>query len=410
MNILVSNWTWYPSGGDWTYIDNLNRLYMEHGHQVVPFAMQDERNFFSDYSSYFIEKIDYKRLNSRNRLTNGFQVLTKSMYSWEAKKNLEKLLDEVRIDLAHLHLIHHYITPSILKVLKKRGIPVIWTLHDYTPICPQSTFISNDKVCEKCKGGRFYQCAINKCKKRSFMASSVAALGNYLDHYLDCYADVAYFICPSKFSYEKYKSHGFFCDKLVQLYHGYTIDGPLLEAKATVPGKKHILYVGRLEKIKGVLTLLKAMKMLPDIHLDLIGDGAYEEELKTYTIQNNLANVSFLGKKDKKEVWSSIQQAAFLVCPSEWYEVLGFTIVEGMLLGKPVIGAAIGAIPETVIDGYSGFLFEPGNVETLAGKIKALYEDEKLIAEMGENARCHATALFNPQKHFEGLQQLIPSL
>src|ERR1035437_5855007 len=127
MNILVANWTWYPSGGDWTYIENLCKLYEQNGHKVIPFSMKDERNYVTEYSKYFIEKIDYKELNKDRTILNGIKVLTKSIYSNEAKHKIKWLLEENRIDLVHLNNIHHYITTSILSVIKEKAIPIIWT-------------------------------------------------------------------------------------------------------------------------------------------------------------------------------------------------------------------------------------------------------------------------------------------
>ncbi len=81
-----------------------------------------------------------------------------------------------------------------------------------------------------------------------------------------------------------------------------------------------------------------------------------------------------------------------------------------MALGKPVIGSAIGAIPEMVIDNYTGLLFEPGNYEQLANLIKTLYANSDLILQMGKNARQHINQLIDTEKHFKGLQKLIPLL
>ncbi|RNL56921.1 glycosyltransferase family 4 protein [Pedobacter jejuensis] len=409
MNILLANWTWFPSGGDWTYIENVSKLYESNGHHVVPFSMQDDRNFPSAYQKYFISNINYKALNNQKKISAGFKVLSKSIYSNEAKKYLNNLLDEVEIHLAHLNLIHHYITPSILEVLKQRNIPIIWTLHDYTAICPQSTFISNDKICEACKGGKFYNAILKKCKKNSLLPSLAAATENYIHRINGYYNYVDFFICPSIFSYQKYKEFNFFKDKLHHLYHSYEFI-ETINASSKFSDEKFVLFVGRLEKIKGVHTLLKAMRNHPNIKLKIIGDGTQEEDLKTYTSQNGMNNVDFLGKKDKFEVWNYIKQSSFLVCPSEWYEVLGFTIVEAMLFGKPVIGADIGAIPETVINDETGLLFKVGNDIDLAAKISLLYNNEPLINKLGENAKKHAGNLFNPRKHFEGLKKLIPAL
>jgi len=410
MNILVVNWTWYPSGGDWTYVENVTNLYRQKGYQVIPFSMKDDRNYPSAYSDYFIENIDYKKLNKRS-LKAGLQVVTKSIYSFEAQKNLEKLLAVVKIDVAHINVIHHYITPTILKILKKKNIPIIWTLHEYTPICPESTFICHGQVCEKCFGGAFYNCITHTCKKGSYLASTVAALENYVHQYLNYYAFVDHYICPSVFLYEKFKAFNFFQDKLVQLYHGY--DYAAIEAAKSTQNpdeEKYIVFAGRLEKIKGAQTVLKAMKLCPNIQLKIIGDGTQEEGLKHFKQTNQLNNVSFLGKKNKAETLQIINGAAFLVCASEWYEVLGFTVVEAMALGKPVIGSAIGAIPEMVIDNKTGLLFEPGNAEQLSAAIQLLFADEELIMKMGKNAERHIHQLIDNERHFAGLQKLIPSL
>jgi glycosyltransferase involved in cell wall biosynthesis len=174
--------------------------------------------------------------------------------------------------------------------------------------------------------------------------------------------------------------------------------------------ERYIVFTGRLEKIKGAHTVLKAIKDCPGIQLKLIGEGTQEAELCAFKEVNKLDNVTLMGKKSKSETLSIVNGAEFLICASEWYEVLGFTVVEAMALGKPVIGSAIGAIPEMVIDNYTGLLFEPGNSTQLAGLIKKLYADVELAGQMGTNAKQHITNLINTEKHFEGLQKLISGL
>ncbi|MEO6980248.1 MAG: glycosyltransferase family 4 protein, partial [Mucilaginibacter sp.] len=308
-------------------------------------------------------------------------------------------------------VIHHYITPTILKILKKRNIPIIWTLHEYTPICPDSIFVSHGQVCERCFGGKFYNCITHSCKKGSYLASTVAALENYVHKYLNYYAYVDYFVCPSIFQLEKYKQFNFFNDKLVQIYHGYDY-AEIEKAKLTQTQttERYIVFVGRLERIKGAHTLLKAIRSFPQIKLKIIGDGTQEAELLAFKNEYRLDNVDFLGKKTKAEVLQLVKGADFLICPSECYEVLGFTVVEAMALGKPVIGAAIGGIPELVINNYTGLLFEPGNAAQLSERIQLLYDNESLVTEMGKNALEHINKLINNSTHYESLQKLIPGL
>lgn len=152
------------------------------------------------------------------------------------------------------------------------------------------------------------------------------------------------------------------------------------------------------------------MKSNPAIHLKLIGNGTQEQELKDYAAAQQLYNVTFMGKQNRQQTLEIINNALFLVCPSEWYEVLGFTVVEAMALGKPVVGSAIGAIPEMVIHQQTGLLFSPGNAEELAEKIQALFNDPEAIMTMGKAASQHIRKLINSEKHFSGLQALIPTL
>jgi len=410
MKILMVNWTWHPSGGDWTYVENMSHLYEQAGHQVIPFAMDHPNNYPNAFESYFIKNRDYRQLNN-GKWWKGAGIAAESIYSSEAVKLLKKLLLEVKIDLAHLNIIHRYQTPAIIKVLKKANIPIVWTLHDYTILCPEGTFVSNGKICEACKGGKFHQVILNKCKKQSLLASSLACADNYINDYLDYYSLVDYYICPSKFLHQKFLDYGFKPDKLHQLYHSYNLSQvPETSIKGTKVEEKYIVFVGRLEKIKGIHTLLEAMKACPGIPLKIIGDGTEMDNLKAYAEQNHLQQVSFLGKMDKTEIWPILQSAAFMVFPSECLEILGFSIIEAMLCNKAVIGSNIGAIPETVIEGHTGILFEPGNAQMLAEKIQSLYHDEKLSNKLGLRAGAYIRELTNPEKYYEQLKEIIPVL
>ncbi len=138
LNILIVNWTWFPSGGDWTYIENLCKFYESLGHTAIPFSMTNEKNLPNPFSEYFISNIDYRELNKNKTLLSGLKAVKNSIYSTQAKSNLKILLDRHHIDLVHLNNIHHYLTPaSIIPEIKKKNIPIIWTLHDYVILCPE---------------------------------------------------------------------------------------------------------------------------------------------------------------------------------------------------------------------------------------------------------------------------------
>jgi glycosyltransferase involved in cell wall biosynthesis len=411
MNILLANWTWFPSGGDWTAIENINKIYETHGHKVIPFSMDDSRNYRTEYSKYFIEKIDYKLLNKDKNLINGIQVLLKSIYSLEAKNKLNGLLKNINIDVAHLNNIHNYLTPSILSTLKSHNIPIVWTLHDYIILCPENSFVSGGNVCEKCKGGKFINCTINRCKKGSTMASFIASMENYIHHKLNLFKYVDIFICPSEFLYTKFIEFGFQKEKLYLLNYCYD-DSFLREFKIEEKPVRedYILYVGRLEKIKGVMTLLKAMQLLPEIKLYVIGTGDEEESSKKFIVENRMNNIVFLGFKNKLDVYNYTANCLFSVCPSEWYENFPFSVIETMLLSKPVIGSDIGGIPELVINEQTGYTFEPGNIKQLVEKILLLYNNKDKINELGNNAYLHVSKIVNSAIHYSKMELIFKKL
>jgi len=148
--------------------------------------------------------------------------------------------------------------------------------------------------------------------------------------------------------------------------------------------------------------LVDAVKGL-DIVLKVIGSGPLEGDLKVKVINEQTDNVKFLGYKTGDELKNEIKKSMAIILPSEWYENNPRTVLESFALGKPVIGARIGGIPELVIDGKTGYTFETGNVEDLRDKIEDLINNPMKISEMGRNARKFVEENFNSEKHYQEL-------
>ena len=406
MNILIINWTWYPSGGDWTYVNSLCKLFESKGHKVIPFSMHDERNFETPYSKYFVTKIDYKALNKKKSIFGGIKVIFKTLYSVEAKRNLEKLLKENKVDIAFVNNIHHYLTPaSVIPILKKNNIPIVWTLHDYVILCPNTTFISNEKLCERCKKTKYYNCAIHKCKKGSRLASIISTFESYFNHFKNPYKYVDTFICPSKFIKNKFLEYGFPDHKLTQLYNSF--DEQILNDSVEVEyDKPFALYLGNILKVKGVFTLLKAVKKV-DVTLLLIGDGEHFEEAKKFQQDNLITNAVFLGRKNRMEVLGYIKKSMFTILPTEMYENFPYSIVESMLLQKAVVGARMGGIPELVIDGKTGYTFEAGNEKDLSDKMKLMLKDHENTILMGKQAKNHVSVMVNQDTFYNNIDSIF---
>jgi glycosyltransferase involved in cell wall biosynthesis len=419
MKVLLVNWSWYPTGGDWTYVNNIKTLYEMKGYDVVGLSTVNEKNIENGTPTYFIDSPDYKSLNKNKSIANGVKAVKNSIVSGKALKAIDAILAEHDIKIAHLHNIHHYVTPAIIWKLKKAGVKIIWSLHDYKIICPESLFISHGKICEKCIGGSFFHCTTNKCKKGSLPASMLASAEAYFYHKSGVYNKVDAFLCPSAFLKSKFLQFGFSESKLHVsnlCYDIPVVDNFIEQNKSvevtfskTTRDEDYILYVGRLEDVKGVRTLIKAVENSP-VKLKIVGAGAAEQEFRQFVLDRKITNVEFLGFQDKDSVFRLTMQAKFVVCPSEWYENFPFSIIESFLFSKPVVGSRIGGIPEMVVDGETGLLFEAGNVVELHQKLIGLWDDEDLIRAMGTKARQRITEIVNFETHWAKLSLVINNI
>jgi len=416
MKVLLVNWAWRNVGGDWTYIDNIKKLYEQNGYEVIPFSTLNDGNVKSNYEQYFVESANFKELNKNKSLLAGFKAAGNSVISYDAIKKIKKLLKEHKINFAHFHNIHHHITPAIIPALKNAGIPIIWTLHDYKLICPDSNFVSNGEICEKCFDKKFYNCTLNKCKKNSYPASLLATLDAYLYNFWGVYEKVDLFLCPSQFLLDKFKQFNFqssklrltnLCYDINQLDH--QIKHLSSDQQLVADNEKYIFYVGRIEKIKGIFTLIEAVAGT-EIKLKIAGSGEAIKEAINYVKDNNLDNIEFLGFQDKKNIYKLTYYAQFVVCPSEWYENYPFSVIESMLISKAVVGAKIGGIPELVVDNKTGFLFESGNQVDLQSKILTLWNNPGLCTRFGIEGRNFAYGKVNFDTHWKILKDLIETL
>ena len=134
--ILMVNKYYFIKGGSERCLFDLKALLESHGHEVIPFAMADEKNTPSDYNKYFVDAIDYDFKSKFDKILSVPKVFGRMTYSFHAKERIEALLANTKVDIAHLHMIDHQLSPSILHVLKKHDIPVVQTVHQYKLVCP----------------------------------------------------------------------------------------------------------------------------------------------------------------------------------------------------------------------------------------------------------------------------------
>lgn len=404
MKVVSVNKFYYLQGGSDKYFFELNRLLEEKGIDVIPFSMNDARNLKTPYSEYFVSNINLQgKLGISEKLSLPLRVI----YSGEAKDNFSKLLDKVKPDIVHLHNIAHHISPSIIPVAKKRGIPVVQTLHDFKILCPSYLFIREGESCELCGNGNFLHSVINRCVKDSYSGSALLAAEMFIHRFSGIYKGVDRFICPSKFMLEKIKSYGVVDEK--KLAHVPNFVNPE-DYILSNEYDDYYLYFGRLSEEKGVDILLKAVDPSWPSKLLIVGGGILRSELEAVKRERGLNNVEFAGYKSGDELKRIISKAMFTIIPSRCYENSPLALFESFASGKPVVGSRIGGIPELIDEGKDGLLFEPQKPESLRDKIEYFINKKEKTVEFGCRGRKKIEKNFNQSLHIEKIVKMYRSL
>ena len=183
-------------------------------------------------------------------------------------------------------------------------------------------------------------------------------------------------ICCSEFMKSKMDSNPLFATKTVAMHN--FIDK--VEWKET-PKKDYVLYFGRFSEEKGIGTLIKVCKELPDVQFIFAGTGPLEETV------NGIKNIKNVGFQKGEALEKLIREARFSIYPSEWYENCPFSVMESQMYGTPVLGANIGGIPELIQVGKTGELFESGNGKDLKEKVQKLWGDKTLCEQYSKNCK-----------------------
>ena len=405
MNTLLSiNNYYYHRGGAETVFFNHNKMLTEERWRVVPFAMRHPKNLSSGYDEFFVEEIEYGKEYSLARKIGSVQ---KIIYSFEARRKIRALAEVYRPNIAHAHNISHHLSPAIFSVLKDMGIPTVLTLHDLKIACPAYKMLAPDGLCERCNGGALKNVVLRSCVKDSVVLSSIVYLEAVLHKLLGSYSrSVDKFVVPSKFYQDKFVEWGWPREKLI--YIPNCIDTNGIEMAEGKCGRAFV-YAGRLAPEKGVATFIEAVAMA-GAEAWIVGTGPDEAALKALAAERK-ARIAFVGHQDKAALFSIIRKARAVVLPSEWYENAPLSIMEAYALGVPVIGAAIGGIPELVTEGETGLLFESGNVKALANAIASaeqMADDD--VRDMGRRGNNLMKESFGPLHYKERMFDLYTSL
>jgi glycosyltransferase involved in cell wall biosynthesis len=240
--------------------------------------------------------------------------------------------------------------------------------------------------------------------KGSLTLSALVMVESYLHRFLRSYLrNVDRFIVPSRFYLHKLVEWGYPAELFE--YVPNFVSAESFEPRYA-PGQRFV-YFGRLAREKGIATLIRAAAE-SNVGVDIIGTGPVEPELRALAADRD---VRFLGFMTGAKLHAAVSSARAVVVPSEWYENAPLAVLEGAALGKPLIVARIGGLPELVVENESGWTFESGSVAELASTLRRVADlPDVEVAAAGMAARRYVENEFSPRRYLARIRSIYNQL
>lgn len=416
MRIIVCNKYFFVTGGPERYLFGLMRELERQGHEMIPFSVNATRNETTLYSPYFVsspvgrDRYSAQLTHTKTSLVDKARMAGRAFYSREAYHKLRRLIRDTHADVVYMLNFTSYLSPSIIDAAYDAHVPSIMRLSSFDLLCANNHFLRNGQICTDCLTGGKYHGIIHRCTGHSLTASLARVGAMYYHDMIEVYRRVDAFVAPATFMREKLIEGGFPAERI---YHIPTfVDSERYQPRLQgTPDGGYTLYFGRISPDKGVRVLVEAYGLLgPDTPpLVLMGFAEPDEKkrLERRCAELGLANVHFLDPRQGDEMISVVQRARCVVVPSMWFDNTPNTIYEAFACGRPVIATNIGSLPEQVIDGVTGLLFELGDPKGLARQLARLLNDPALADELGANALNRVRTEYSTELHTQRLLKLF---
>jgi glycosyltransferase involved in cell wall biosynthesis len=385
MKILIIHNNYGKYSGEEAVVEAQIKLFLDNGHQVITYFRSSEE----------IEQISYGKL----------KAFFSGIYSTYSIQHVKELIQKELPDLVHVHNLYPLISPAILPVIKKMGIPIVMTVHNYRLLCPNGLFFHHGQICEKCtESFKEVNCIIHNCEGSLFKSTGYAIrnLWARINKYYKDYVDI--FLCLTEFQKNKLIKNKFPIERCKVLPNFY--EKEIREFNYEISEKNYLAFTGRISPEKGISILLDAAKQLPNIPFRLAGriNTDYMNKLKIPD------NVFFLGMLNSDELSDFYKGARFLVLPSIWYEGFPMVLPEAMAHGLPLIVPNIGGFPEIAEENVNALLFENGNFNSLALQIDKLWQDPELSAILAVNSYSKLLSNYTSQVYYNQLLHIYRQL
>ncbi len=384
MRYLIIHSRYSRVGGEEMVVEQQKRLLEQAGHCV--------KLYQRDYSEM--------RKWRTGRLASFFS----GFYNRRSVKELRSLVMDYRPDVAIVHNLFPVVSPAVLPVLRRFGVRVLMSVHNYRLLCPTGLFYRGGAVCEKCAVGvlREWNCALHGCEG-SVLGSFAFASRSWWARLRKSYTkNVDLFMVVSDFVGSKLIEYGFPKDKIQPLTNSVSL--PVLQDSSEMEREKYVGFSGRLSPEKGVETLFRIARKMPEVKFRIAGGVAQGFELGDVP-----QNVNMLGHLEPKALDEFYRGASVVINCSVVYEGLPLSILEAMSYGKAVVGQNFGALSELLEGGKRGLLVEYGDVDGFAKAIRTLFDNPTQAKELGSAAREYIANNLNEREYLKRLEQYSTS-
>ena len=362
LRVLLVHNRYQQRGGEDEVVDAEHALLQRHGHAVERLERHND------------EIIDLPR----------HRVLLDSLWSTRTRHDLSSLTARFRPDVVHVHNSFPLISPSVLAGARALGLPVVQTLHNFRLLCPQGSLLRDGLACEDCVGHAPWRAVRHGCYRGS-RAQSAALAVMLQGHRLrgTWQHDVTLYLALSRSGADTFVRGGLPAERMrIKPNFVDLPQGP--PAPPPAAARQGLLFVGRLSPEKGPALLAAAAALRPGAApIRVVGDGPERARLAGHP------GLQLLGALPQPRVLQLMHEAQALVLPSLCAEAFPRTLVEAFACGLPVIASRVGALPELVSHGQTGWLFDPARPDELAAWMQAADQQPHTLREMGERARAH---------------------
>lgn len=379
------------ASGDDQVFKSETALLEEHGHNIVKYTVSND---------------EFDNVGIIGKVICTFSML----WSFKNYKAVKSLIQNEKPDIVHVHTFFPLLSPSILYAAKRCAVPVVATLHDTRFVCPCATSLRGTELCNKCGDGNYFRMCKYGCFKGSKLQSFlVAFIFTYHRERKSFYKQIDRYICLNENQICLLKDIGFDAAKIVKKYNFVPdAEANLTAERVTELPERYAVFYGRIGEEKGIRMLMKIWDRITDIPLVVMGTGPLEEEFKAWAEQKD--NVHFLGYTQHDKCLRIVKGGEFVIFPSIWYEGCSMVEIEAESLGRALIATDLGFSMEAIEDGINGYKVPLGSVECFESRIRGMWNNAELAAQMGKNARADYEAKYLPEDNYRQLMKIYGEL